>query len=100
MKLNLKASVYASMVEVEGNLVHILPSGRLSVIAPVGACCSLLETSTNYPTSNTRYRYNVTTTCLGKILGVTEYFPVTVDAGEYTYSVASAVVTHLHHNKQ
>ena len=92
MKTNLKASVYASMIEKDGNLVS---SGRHTIIAKVGACSSLLSSTIEYPSSN-RYRYNKIIKCNGTILGVTEYKPVTVDGGSYTYTESVPYVTHLY----
>ena len=92
MKTNLKASVYASMIEKDGNLVS---SGRHTIIAKVGACSSLLSSTIEYPSANSRYRYNKIIKCNGVTLGVTEYLPVTVDGGSYTYTESVPYVTRL-----
>ena len=92
MKTNLKASVYATMIEKDGNLVS---SGRHTIIAKVGACSSLLSSTIEYPSAN-RYRYNKVIKCNGILLGVTEYKPVTVDEGSYSYTESVPYVTHLY----
>lgn len=93
MKVNLKASVYANMIEKDGNLVS---SGRHTIIAKVGACSSLLSSTIEYPSANSRYRYNKVIKCNGVTLGVTEYRSVTVDGGMYTYTESVPYVTHLY----
>ena len=95
MKTNLKASVYVNMVELDGNLVSLRSSGRHTLIAKVGACSSLLSSTIEYPSANSRYRYNEVIKCNGILLGVTEYRPITVDGGSYTYTEAQPFVTHL-----
>lgn len=95
MKTNLKASVYASMVEVEGNLVSHRGSGRYTIIAKVGASSSLISRTIEYPSANSRYRYNEVIKCNGVVIGVTEYRSVTVDGGSYTYTESTPYVTHL-----
>ena len=92
MKTNLKDSVYANMIEKDGNLVS---SGRHTIIAKVGACSSLLSSTIEYPSTN-RYRYNKVIKCNGILLGVTKYKPVTVDGGSYTYTESVPYVTHLY----
>ena len=94
MKTNLKSNVYANMVELEGNLVSLRSNGRHTIIAKVGACSSLLSSTIEYPSTN-RYRYNKTIKCNGITLGVTEYRPVTVDGGSYTYMESQPFVTRL-----
>lgn len=91
MKVNLKACVYANMIEKDGNLVS---NGRHTIIAKVGACSSLLSSTIEYPSTN-RYRYNKIIKCNGILLGVTEYRPVTVDGGSYTYTESQPFVTRL-----
>ena len=92
MKTNLKPIIYANMIEKDGNLVS---SGRHTIIAKVGACSSLLSSTIEYPSTN-RYRYNKVIKCNGILLGVTEYKPVTVDGGSYTYTESVPYVTHLY----
>ena len=92
MKTNLKPIIYANMIEKDGNLVS---SGRHTIIAKVGACSSLLSSTIEYPSSNSRYRYNKIIKCNGITLGVTEYIPVTVNGGSYTYIESQPFVTRL-----
>lgn len=95
MKTNLKASVYANMVELEGNLVSLRSSGRYTIIAKVGASSSLISSTIECPSANSRYQYNEIIKCNGILLGVTEYRPVTVDGGSYTYTESRPFVTNL-----
>ena len=95
MKVNLKASVYANMVELDGNLVSLRSSGKYTIIAKVGACSSLISSTIEYHSTN-RYRYNKVIKCNGILLGVTEYRSVTVDGGSYTYTESVPYVTHLY----
>lgn len=91
----LKASVYANMVELDGNLVSLRSSGRYTIIAKVGASSSLLSREIEYPSANSRYRYNEIIKCNGILLGVTKYRPITVDGGSYTYTESQPFVTNL-----
>lgn len=95
MKLNLKASVYAAMVEVDGNLVSLRRNGSHLIIAPVGASCSLVTSTTVQRSANSIYNYTKIFTCLGKVIATTVYRKVTVDGGGYCYGGSTATVTHL-----
>ena len=95
MKTNLKASVYANMTELNGNLVSLRSNGSYTIIAKVGACSTLISSTIEYPSANSRYRYNKIIKCNGILLGVTEYRPVTVDGGLYTYTESVPYVTRL-----
>jgi hypothetical protein len=91
----LKASVYANMVELDGNLVSLRSNGRYTIIAKVGASSSLISREVEYTSANSRYRYNEVIKCNGILLGVTEYRPITVDGGSYTYTESQQYITHL-----
>ena len=98
MKLNLKASAYCNMVERNGELV--LMSERdsnkvLMVVGKVGAHSSLLKYVTKYPSANTKYMADMLIYCCGKLLGTTHYRPISVDAGEYSYTDSIAMYSSL-----
>ena len=98
MKANLKAHVYAKMVERDGFLVSIRPSGGHTVIAKVGAHSSLVTYDVRYPSANTLYTYDEHVICNGKLLGITKYRAVRINAGCYTYINAVPYKTDLGDN--